>query len=273
MTICPASNSSINSKRWLYSKSINRLLPNTLWVDASPLMPTAIQVHTNMNTMRPCNQPRPNLPILSSVYISHNAIHVTECTWRMEYIYWNVYNRMHTMICRWWNTHAWWNPHDGTHTVWNLHERIPAQWNDGIHIMESTYWNLDHGGICSMESPRWNLLNGRICSIKSAWANLPDEIRTMESAQWNPHNGTYRGSQRDVHIEGNPYIGFMILSAILYLVRIACLLVCSYCGKYVQVFPQSTLQPRYWPYLPWGDCMEQSLKHYLIFIYLSILDD
>ena len=48
----------------------------------------------------------------------------------------------------------------------------------------------------------------------------------------------------------NLYCGFLrILSAhqgaIIFLVRIACLLVCSYCGKYVQVFPRWALRPCY----------------------------
>lgn len=86
---------------------------------------------------------------------------------------------------------------------------------------ESAQWNL-FDGVCSMEeSAQWNLLGGT-CSMKFA--------------RWNPYDGTYRRSQCDDHAGGNPYTGFMILSAIVFLVRIACLLDCSYCGKYIQVY-------------------------------------
>ena len=85
--------------------------------------------------------------------ISHNAMHVTECTWRMEYTRRNAYNGMHTTECRWWNTYAWWNSHEGICT-----------WNDGIHTMESARWRNLLDGISPMESAqRRNLLNG------SAW--------------------------------------------------------------------------------------------------------
>ena len=37
--------------------------------------------------------------------------------------------------------------------------------------------------------------------------------------------------------------------------------------------PRSTLQPRYWSYLPWVGSTEQSLKHHRIVTYQSILDN
>ena len=92
--------------------------------------------------------------------------------------------------------------------------------------MESTRWNADDKCTCMMESPRWNLYD-RIYTIR----NSHEGIRTMESARWNIQKVTMR-KRESVH---RIYDLERTQDVIVFLVRIAYLLVCSYCGKYVQV--------------------------------------
>ena len=192
MMICPAFNSSLNSECWLKSRSSNLLhtyniqcdwynlvdtlsgagfSPNSLSVDASPLMSTAAQIHM---WIRCANVPPPRPPLLlpSSIY----------CT--MECIQWNAHNgiRIHMMESAQWNLHdVRWNLYDGIRTLefarWNPSNGM-QRWNPHNGMQR---WN-PHNGICTMESVQWNLHN---------W------IRTMDFTLRNPYDGMHRWNPHD----------------------------------------------------------------------------
>lgn len=95
-----------------------------------------------------------------------------------------------------------------------------------------------------------NLHDG-IRMVEFAQWNSHDEIRMMEPARWNVQKVTMRRSRGGESVHRIRDLE-RTQDAIIFLVRIADILVCSYCGKVrTDYLPQSALRPRYRPlFLP-----------------------
>lgn len=151
--ICPASNSSLISERWLKSRSrnlqwdrynsvnallVNELSPNTL----SMMHPGLCQRQRKYKCEY--NAPIYPTPVLSLFF-------------PLSIARYNAYDGMHTSAC--WNLHG------------NLHDEFPMMEYDRIRTIESAWWD-PHEEISAKEFARWNPhnevritdLHNRVCT-------------------------------------------------------------------------------------------------------------
>ena len=147
--------------------------------------------------------------------------------------------------------------------LWELHIGFPTiniatslstltSWGAYTKVFRATYKNVDFlynissvtrqiriiDPSCSTLPAHPNLLESCAGRVKfhapAARWNPHDGIRTMKPARVNVHKVTLQRSRKKESVHWRQDLE-RIQDAIVFLVRIACLLVCSYCGKCIQV--------------------------------------